>query len=270
MKTPSFTYTDILGLPIANMRMDEVVEMVGEMARSGNIRQTLFTPNADFLVNAAANPHFHQTLTRADILVADGMPLIWASKYLGTKLVQKISGSSLFMHICEWCHKNKASVYLLGSAEGVAEQAKTRLQEQFPDLKICGTYSPYFGFENDAEENARIISDIEFAKPDILIVGLGSPKQEFWVDRHIHKLNVPVTLGLGASIDFAAGVKKSPPDIVKNLGFGWAWRLIAEPKRLWYRYLVKDMKVWPLLYMQYRNGKTYQQLMRRMKDGSLS
>ncbi len=270
MRIPDISSTDILGLPIANIRMEEVVKLVGTMAQSGKLRQTLYTPNADFLVNAAINPQFYQTLSRADLLVADGMPLIWASKYLGPKLVQKISGSSLFMHLCEWGHQNKASIYLLGSAEGVAELAKTRLQAQYPDLKICGTYSPYFGFENDTDENARIISDIEFAKPDLLVVGLGSPKQEFWIDRHIHELNVPVTLGLGASIDFAAGIKKSPPDIAKNLGLGWAWRLVSEPRRLWYRYLVTDMKVWPLFFMQYRNGKSYQRLIRRLKGDSLS
>jgi N-acetylglucosaminyldiphosphoundecaprenol N-acetyl-beta-D-mannosaminyltransferase len=231
---------DVLGTKFDNVDRVQAASLILMWLDSGRRRLTVYTPNVDYLVKSRKDRVFAQVLERADLLVADGMPVVWASRWLGTPLRSKISGSSLFIDLCSLAASKGRTVFFLGSAEGVAGQAASRLTRRFPGLNVVGTYSPYFGFEHDASENARIVGMIRAAQPDILFVGLGAPKAEKWIDRHREQLDVPVTISIGAALDFAAGVKPMPPEWIKNAGFGWLWRLASEPRRLWRRYLIED------------------------------
>jgi N-acetylglucosaminyldiphosphoundecaprenol N-acetyl-beta-D-mannosaminyltransferase len=142
----------------------------------------------------------------------------------------------------------------LGAARGVAAKAAEMLMKKYKGLNIVGTYSPPPGFETDHKENKKIIRILEDSRADVLFVGLSRGKGEKWIDRYKDKYKIPVSIQVGASIDFAAGIRRMPPQWVKGIGFAWLWRLVQEPRRLWRRYLVDDMKFFYYIHSQKRKG----------------
>jgi N-acetylglucosaminyldiphosphoundecaprenol N-acetyl-beta-D-mannosaminyltransferase len=145
-------------------------------------------------------------------------------------------------------------VYLLGAAPGVARRAAANIRQRWPSVRIVGTYSPPIGFERDAAENAKIIARLAAAKPDLLLVGLGAPKQELWVDAHRHAISAKVTLCIGATIDFLAGERRRAPMWIRRLGLEWLHRVAGEPRRLLGRY-ARDAWVFPrLVWREWSRG----------------
>lgn len=130
----------------------------------------------------------------------------------------------------------------MGASEGVAAKAAEIIRARYKGINIVGTYSPPIGFENDIRENKEIIDSIKKSKADILFVAFGAPKQEKWICKYKDEYKVPVSIAVGATFDYIVGLKKMPPQFLKKLGFAWLWRLLEEPKRLWRRYLIDDMK----------------------------
>lgn len=242
---------NILGVLINNLNIQDVLIMIFKKI---NIYTTkhfiIFTPNVDFLVNAYYNNYFKKVLNSSDICVPDGKPLIWASKFLGNPLKEKVAGSDLFFKLCDKSRLYGYKIFLLGSMDDIAFIAKNKLEHRFPGINIVGAYSPSYNFNNNHREINKIINMIMNAKPDILFVGVGSPKQEFFIHNYKDQYKVPISIGVGASIDFAAGVKKIPPTWMKNIGLAWLWRLFSDPKRLWKRYLIKDMKFFYYVFLQ--------------------
>ena len=143
--------------------------------------------------------------------------------------------------LSEFAARKGYSVFLFGAMDNSAETAAQRLRQRFPDLNIAGVYEPPMGFHRDAEKNAEAIARVREAKPDLLFVALGSPKQEIWISDNLEELGVPVVMGVGAAIDFMSGKLKRAPSWAQNWGMEWMWRLVHEPRRLWRRYLVEDM-----------------------------
>ena len=188
----------------------------------------------------------------ADLILTDGKPLIWISKWYGTPIKEKISGSDLFPRLCEMAAKKGYRMYFLGAAEGVAAKAAENLKKKYPGLQVVGTYSPPFGFEKDEVEIDKIKNQIKEVNPHILIVGLGCPKQELFILHHKDELGVPISLGLGASLDFEAGNIKRAPKWMANHGLEWLFRITQDPKRLAKRYLVDDRKIFGLA-IKYKN-----------------
>lgn len=241
---------DILGVRIHNADMDETVSRIETFLSERKKQYAIFTPNVDFIVKAQKDKEFRDILNAADLSVPDGKWLVWGGRFLGKKLKEKVSGSGLFFRLCETSAAKGYRIFLLGAAPGVADKAKTRLQDRYPGLNIVGTYSPPMGFENDRQELEKTFRAVSAASPDILIVGLGAPKQERFIFEHKKDCGAVVSLGLGASIDFAAGVIRMPPNWMKKSGTAWLWRLIREPRRLWKRYLVDDMRFFYYLLKQ--------------------
>lgn len=238
---------------IDNLTMTEALDRVEQMAR-GDRPSYVVTPNVDHLIRLEKDEAFREIYDRADLVLADGQPLIWISKLYGTPIKEKISGSDLFPKLCERAAQTGLRMYFLGAAEGVAALAAQKLAARYPGLRVTGTYSPPYGFEKDEEEIRHIIRMIHQAGADILIVGLGAPKQEKFIAAHLSELNVPVSLGLGASLDFEAGNLRRAPAWMSRCGLEWFYRLIKEPRRLFKRYLVDDMKiVW--LMLKYWKGR---------------
>lgn len=217
------------------------------------MRKRIFivTPNVDHLVRLRKDTQFREAYGRAALRLADGMPLLWASRLLGTPLKEKISGSDLFLKLCGRAAAKGMRVFLLGGRPDAAARAGEALRRKFPALEIAGTYCPPYGFEGDAGENRKIVRLIKEAKPDILFVGLGAPKQEKWICRHNRACGVPVSIGIGCSFEFTAGLVRRAPVWMQGCGLEWFWRLLMEPGRLWKRYLVDDMLFLRLVAEQY-------------------
>lgn len=237
---------------IDNITMREAVEYINQMIVKKN-KGYIVTPNVDFIVRIETDSYFSDIVKNADLIVTDGKPLIWISNKLGTPIKEKISGSDLSPKVFELASKNGYSVYLLGGKEGVAEQAKKNMEIKYNGINIVGTYSPPFGFEKKEEEINKINNLINEVTPDILLVCLGSPKQEKFIYENIDKYNALVSLAVGATIDFEAGNIKRAPQWISDIGMEWFYRFCKEPKRLFKRYFVDDMKIFKL-YKKYKRN----------------
>ena len=196
----------------------------------------------------------------ADLVLADGKPLLWVAKWQKTPIVEKVSGSDLFPRVAELASKKGYKMFFLGAAEGVAQKAAEVLLDTYPALQVVGCYAPTIGFEKDKDELRHIVSVIRAAKPDILVAGLGTPKQEKFLYRYLDRLQVPVSLGLGASFDFVAGVRKRAPRWMSEHGFEWLYRMVQEPRRLAGRYIKDGLFILPLMVKYRKNRKQYEDI----------
>lgn len=248
-----WTAMRFLNTRIDNITMDEAVNRVDHMIRTG-MNQYVVTPNVDHIVRLEKDALFREIYDHAALVLTDGQPLIWISRLIGTPIVEKVSGSDLFPRVCERASEKGYRIFLLGAMEGVAVRAAANLQKKYPDLTIVGTYSPPLGFEKNAEEQEHIADIIQKARPHILAIGLGTPKQEKYFYRNREKLQVPVTLHIGGAIDFEAGDIKRAPVWVSHMGFEWLYRLLKEPGRMWKRYLIDDMAIFKILW-KYRKSR---------------
>lgn len=173
---------------------------------------------------------------RAGMVTPDGMPLVWVSRLAGQRQVRRVYGPELMLAVCEKSLEKGYRHYLYGGAEGVPERLAERLQARFPELQIVGTLAPPFRALTP-EEDIEVVERINAAAPDIVWVGLSTPKQERWMAAHLGRLKAPVMVGVGAAFDFHAGLKRQAPRWVQHSGLEWMFRLGTEPRRLWKRYL---------------------------------
>ncbi|HEY8087531.1 MAG TPA: WecB/TagA/CpsF family glycosyltransferase, partial [Polyangiaceae bacterium] len=200
----------------------------------------VFTPNVDHVVLAEEDPRMRRAYARADLSLVDGMPLLWASRLLRAPLPEKISGSDFVMPLLERAASRGWRVHLFGAGPGVAEKAREKLAELLPRLNIVGVDAPRVGTEDSAERIEEILAPIRRVNPQIVLVALGAPKQEIWIDQVRDALTPAVLLGVGASLDFVAGTIPRAPRWMSRTGLEWLYRLTREPGRLWRRYLVRD------------------------------
>lgn len=231
---------------IDNLTMEEALTEIEKLIKK-DACSFVVTPNVDHIVQIEKGGVLADAYESADLILCDGKPLIWISRYYGNPIKEKISGSDLFPEICRMAAEKGYTMYFLGAAEGIAAKAAEVLKQKYVGLKVVGTYSPPYGFENNQEEIDRIINQIHEAKPDILIFGLGTPKQEKFILNYRTRLNVPVSLGLGASFDFVAGNVKRAPKWMSDHGLEWLFRITQDPKRMAKRYLVDDVKILSLV-----------------------
>ena len=214
----------------------EALDEIERLATSG-IGGSVFTPNVDHMVNLARSPAFRAAYARASLALVDGQALLWASRLLGTGLPEKISGSDLVPRVLERAGKRGLRVYFLGGAPGVAVEAATVARRRY-GVEVAGVDSPIIA--RDGEAPAEVIASIREARPHILLVALGAPKQELFVDRYREALGPVVSLGIGASLDFVAGTVRRAPAWVSRAGFEWIFRMAQDPRRLARRYLLDD------------------------------
>lgn len=242
----------LMNTEIDNLTMDETLDAIDSLIKEDNCSYVV-TPNVDHIVQLEKDEELKRVYENAFLILTDGKPLIWISNWYKTPIKEKISGSDLFPRVCELAAKKGYTMYLLGAAEGVADKAAKNLMDKYKGLNIVGTYSPPFGFEKDKVELKKIERQIQEVHPDILIVGLGCPKQEKYMYHHCKELDVPISFGLGASIDFEAGNIKRAPRWMSEHGLEWLYRITQDPKRLAKRYLVDDMKIISIA-RKYRRG----------------
>ena len=220
--------------------MEQALERVDAMVRAGGPFQVL-TPNVDHVMRALHDPVFAGIYKEGDLVVADGAPLVWASRFLGDPLPERVAGSDMTPRLCGLAADRGYSVFLMGGLPGSAEAAAGVLQDRNPGLKVAGWDPAPVGFDKDPKLSLALEEKIRGAAPDLLFVALGSPKQDVWIHRNKEKLGVPVSMGIGATLDFVSGKVKRAPRFFQKTGLEWFWRLLCEPKRLWKRYLLDDM-----------------------------
>jgi N-acetylglucosaminyldiphosphoundecaprenol N-acetyl-beta-D-mannosaminyltransferase len=218
------------------------------------------TPNVDHAVMFQSRGDLRQAYAGASLVLADGAPLVAVSRLLRRPLPERVAGSDLVPALFDRLSRESPSaplkVFLLGAAPGVGERAAAEIERRWKNLDVVGTYSPPLGFELDAAENERILAMIADVEPDLLLVGLGAPKQELWVARHAEQLKARSALCIGATIDFLAGEKSRSPRWMRRVGLEWFHRLCSEPSRLAKRYF-RDAWIFPqLVWREWRGVRT--------------
>jgi N-acetylglucosaminyldiphosphoundecaprenol N-acetyl-beta-D-mannosaminyltransferase len=257
ISSQSATRISLVGLQIDVVDMQQAVARVMAWCRQPDIPACRYvvTPNIDHAVMYQSDEGLRQAYRDASLVVADGAPIVWASRLVGKCLPERVAGSDLVPALFERARLDAARgaaplrVFLLGAAPGVADRAARRIEKRWPGVNVVGTLSPPLGFHKQPAENARIEAAVAEASPDLLLLGLGAPKQEVWIQRHAPRLRARAALCVGATIDFLAGEKQRAPLWMQNLGLEWLHRLSTEPRRLGARYL-RDAWVFPRLVLR--------------------
>lgn len=254
---------ELLGVEIDNVSKAEALERIRAMLRAQTPHQ-IVTPAIEQVILARRDPEFRALLQAADLVVPDGMPLIFASRLSGSPLRERITGVDLMPDVCALAQQEGGRVFLLGGEPGVAEEAAQCLQHRIPGLQIAGTYCPPFGFENDLQAHQAAIDAVRAARPDVLLVALGCPKQEKWIHNNKDALGVPVMIGVGGAFNFITGREKRAPDWLQRLGLEGVYRLFQRPRDIWKRIMINAPYFVVLLadLLTYRYQKRLSRLMR--------
>jgi N-acetylglucosaminyldiphosphoundecaprenol N-acetyl-beta-D-mannosaminyltransferase len=225
-----------LGVRVDAVQIDDVVERMEEwIARREGSRYIAVT-GMHGVMEAHHDPGFKAVLNAADLVVPDGMPLVWLSRVHGHALRRRVYGPELMLAFCEQTSANAYRHFFYGGKPGVAEKLAKMLAQRFPRICVAGTYSPPFR-PLTAEEDEEVVALINAAAADVVWVGLSTPKQERWMSEHRHCLRAPVLVGVGAAFDIHSGVVRQAPRWMRENGLEWLFRLLQEPRRLWWRYL---------------------------------
>ena len=252
---------------IDDLRFDRVtmgsaVRRIVKMAKRRDRARYVCTGNLDHLVIADHDPEFRAAYRGADLVVADGAPVVWLSKLARrateSVLPERVAGSDLFWELAAASAKTKVRLFLLGGVEGAADAAAAAIKARYPKARIAGTYCPPFATFNTDEEQAKIKQVVRAARPDILLVAFGAPKQEKWIVKNKDALGVPVSIGVGGSFEMAAGILERAPVWVQNVGMEWFYRFAQQPQRLFRRYFVDDLP--------YLAGATVRAVQHRIAD----
>lgn len=237
----------LLNTQVNNVNMDEIVRIIEKLIADEK-RSYVIPINVDVVMKIEVDRYLKQIVDEADIVLADGKPLIWISKMHKRPIMEKISGSDLVPLLCEIAAEKGYTLFIIGGKDGVARQAKRRLEKQLPDIRIVGTYAPPLGFERDEEELEKIRKMISDVRPQLLIACFGCPKQEKWVYENYHKYDATISICAGATVDFLAGNVKRAPSWMSEHGWEWLYRFFQEPRRLFKRYFVDDVKILKLIW----------------------
>lgn len=239
----------MMGVPFDQVDTGQTLDRIDEMIASGQSHQ-IATANVDFLTLAQSDNDLHRILTNADLVLCDGMPLVWMSRFLGNPLPERVAGSELVPLLLERAAMKGYRVFILGGAEESLRAATGQIQRKWPTLALAGTYSPPFAPLAEMDHES-ICQRIRNAKPDILLVAFGCPKQEKWLSVHLAETGVPVGIGVGATIDFLAGTVKQAPRWMRASSLEWIWRIAQEPRRLFFRYAKDACTAGPGLLKQF-------------------
>jgi N-acetylglucosaminyldiphosphoundecaprenol N-acetyl-beta-D-mannosaminyltransferase len=230
---------------------EEAIGLIGQHIQNGAPPAYAVTPNAQHVVMLHSDPRLKAIYDEAKFVFADGMSLLMAARLLGHRLPERVTGVDLFQALCFESAKLGFRIFLLGGQPGAAEKAALALKERNAGVNIVGTYCPPLGFENDAAETQRIVERVRDSQADLLFVGLGVPKQEYWMHDHYRSLNVRLSIGIGGSFDMVAGITPRAPKWLQNVGLEWLFRLLAEPRRLWRRYLIGNLQFMAIIGRQW-------------------
>lgn len=229
---------NILGVGISAINMHVALETIEGWIARRESHYACVTP-VHSVMECQREPTLRRIFNVSGLTTPDGVPLVWLCRLKGHRHVGRVYGPDLMLALCERSVTHAYRHFFYGGAEGVSEQLAANLQRRFPGLTIVGTYSPPFRLLTPDEDD-QVVRMINRAKPDVLWVGLGSPKQEQWMADHVGRVKAPVLIGVGAAFDFLTGRKRQAPRWMQRSGLEWLFRLLTEPRRLWRRYLVNN------------------------------
>ena len=231
----------LLNTYVNNVTLDETLDEIDELIHKRK-KSYIVAINVDVVMKMESDDYLRRITNEADMVLVDGKPLIWISKLYKRQIKEKVSGSDLVPQMCKRAADENYTIFIIGGKDGVAEQAKKKLEQKFPGIRIVGTYAPPLGFENDESELDKINQMITDAHPDLLIGCLGCPKQEKWIAKYRSQMfNIKLFMALGATIDFEAGNIKRAPILFQKMAMEWFYRFLREPKRLFRRYFIDDV-----------------------------
>ncbi len=238
-------------IPILNVEVDNISkqDFLAQFTEG-----VLITPNVDHLMKLQHDKEFYEIYKKADYITVDSKIVFLALKYLGTPVKDVITGSDFFPSFYNY-HKDNENIkiFLLGAMEGVADKAMADINAKMGRQIVVGAHSPSFGFEKHEDECDKILDIINETKANVLVVGVGAPKQEKWIYKYKDRLtHVKIHLAIGATIDFEAGNIRRAPKILQMVAMEWLYRLWKEPKRMWRRYIIEDMPFFNLIFKQKR------------------
>jgi N-acetylglucosaminyldiphosphoundecaprenol N-acetyl-beta-D-mannosaminyltransferase len=228
---------EVLGVRVDGMQTEGLVARIEKWIHDGGRCRTVAATSMHGIVEAQHDPSFKEILNSTDAVVPDGMPLVWLGRSAGHDLPRRVYGPDVMVEFCKKTAGQGYRHFFYGGEPGVAERLAESLKRRFPSLEVCGTFSPPFR-PLAPEEDREVVAMISSAAPDVLWMGLGTPKQERWMYEHLRSLCVPVLVGVGAAFDIVSGRRRQAPRWMRDRGLEWFFRLLQEPRRLWRRYLV--------------------------------
>lgn len=227
---------NILGIGISAITLDKAVQRISTWIDRG-VRHYVNVCTVHTIMECHRNPELFNIVNKSGLAVPDGMPLVWLGHYCGFKEMNRGYGPDLMLALCDYSVSRGYKHFFYGGNDGVAQELSDVLARRYPGLQIVGAYSPPFGDVGLLEEQS-VIETINDLHPDIVWVGLGTPKQDYWVANHRKFLNAPVLIAVGAAFDFHTGRVRQAPELMQRSGLEWLFRLAIEPRRLAHRYLV--------------------------------
>ena len=239
---------NLFGINLSNLYTSELEHIVHRTILDNEKKHFSFTA-VNALLDARKN-NLLELYNKIDYVLADGKPLVWASKFLGTPIVERITGLDFTPNILDIAHKNNYSVYFFGASPGIACQLSEYAKSKYPNFKSAGFYTPPFKPSFSKEDSIIFINEINKTNPDILLVSLTAPKQDIWVQENIHLLNTKVIMSVGGAFEVTAGIKSRSPKFMQKNGLEWFYRFLQDPKRLFKRYFIQAPVFFPLMIDQ--------------------
>ena len=251
MKTPSAEKVTLFGVPVNNLTMRETVDRIEAMVGDGKVHQHVVI-NVDKIVKMESNQALRAAVLDCDLINVDGQPIIWASRILQSPIEERVTGIDLFDVLIARCAERGFRPYLLGARQDVVAKTVDVLKAKYPKLQLAGWRNGYWS----ANEEPAVVQEIKKARPDVLCMAVGSPKQELFLCKWKKEMQVPFVMGVGGSFDVTAGVLKRAPEWMQDSGLEWLFRLAQEPRRLWRRYLKEDMAFFRLVWREWRKRRS--------------
>jgi N-acetylglucosaminyldiphosphoundecaprenol N-acetyl-beta-D-mannosaminyltransferase len=253
----TLTTVRLFGIDMHAVTLERALDVVFEwIERRERPLRFVVTPNVQHAVLFQENGDLRRAYGAASLVIVDGWPIVWTSRLFGRPLPERVAGSDIVPALFARASKARPlSVYLLGGAPGVGEQAAATIAREYPNVRVAGVDSPPLGFENDPVVDREVVERVSRASPDLLLVGLGCPKQELWTERHRHELDARVALCVGGTIDFLAGKQPRAPQWMRVSGIEWVHRIASDPRRLGPRYASNALDFPKLLLRQWRASR---------------
>ena len=243
---------NVLGVHISAVNLDLALQRIAGWIEKRTDKNYVCITGVHGVMESQDNPDLKRIHNKAGMVTPDGMPMVWCNRLAGNSHVGRVYGPDLMLKVCEAGVSRGWKHYFYGGGDGVADLLKQKMTERFPGMQVVGTFCPPFRKMTDEEDKA-LVEQIDAAKPDIIWVGLSTPKQELWMSSHVGRVECPVMVGVGAAFDFHAGLKKQAPKIFQKTGMEWFFRMCTEPKRLAKRYLKNNPRfVWNLALQSLR------------------
>ena len=244
---------NILGIQVSSISMSNLLKDFASLIRSNTKANVCITP-VNSILAARKNAEVLAIYNNATYTLCDGVPVLWASQFLGTPIEQRITGLDLLPALLEFSAKNNFSLFFLGASPGVGDTLKLKAEQMHPGINIKGVYCPPFAAKFEKEENNKIIAAINAVQPDIVLVSLTAPKQDIWISENLEKLNTKIAIGIGGAFEVSAGLINRAPLWMQKFGLEWFYRFIQEPRRMFKRYFIEAPIFIPLVIAQKIGG----------------